>query len=107
MRTEGEMTKVESGKQPTGAILARSVFLDGKEIAMRVPPPAGLEYKMLADLHFAVACYLSSDGSFGLYDSGTAIKARDEIMRIVSREAIAAIQESIRSKAKSGGASET
>lgn len=96
MKDEVEGTKEE------GRILRQAVFLDGKEISMRSPAAAGAEYKMLVDLHFAVACYLSSDGSFGLYDAGTAIKARDEIMKIVSPEAIDAIQESIRDGKKLG-----
>jgi len=77
-------------------IIRQVVFLDGKDISVRTPAAIGAEYKMLADLHFAVACYLASDGSFGLYDAGTDIKAREEIMRIVSPEAIQAIQEAIR-----------
>lgn len=90
MKDEGGSEKAE------GRIVREAVFADGKRISMRVQPDLGGEYKMLADLHFAVACYLASDGSFGLYDAGTAIKARDQIMQIVSSEAIAAVQESIR-----------
>lgn len=79
--------------------MSEPVFVDGKKIVMR-PVPPGREFDALTQLQFAIARYLSADGSFGLYDAGTVITARDEIMQSVSRESIEAIQEAIRSSKK-------
>lgn len=73
-------------------VIGKAVLAEGDEIVRHETYAPGL--------HAAIIRYLASDGSFGLYDAGTAIQSRDEMMQFISWKAIDAAQEAIRASKK-------